>query len=171
VPGWPPSLSCWPSPRPSRSARAPQIDPSEIQLQAAVNKATVEGDLKGAILDFQKILNTPGVSRPVAANALLHLGQCHEKLGSAEARSSYERVLKDFADQGDVVRQARERLATLAKTAAPFPEDALKGRRIIGPLYTCAWPSRRTEDTWRTAAACRRRTAWWFTTSRRAATR
>jgi WD40 repeat protein len=114
---------------------APQIDPSEIQLQAAVNKATVEGDLKGAILDFQKILNTPGVSRPVAANALLHLGQCHEKLGSAEARNSYERVLKDFADQSDVVRQARERLATLAKAAAPFPEDALKGRRIIGPLY------------------------------------
>ena len=112
---------------------APQIDPSEIQLQAAVNKATVDGDLKGAILDFQKILNTPGVSRPVAANALLHLGQCHEKLGSAEARSSYERVLKDFADQGDVVRQARERLATLAKTAAPFPEDALQGRRVIGP--------------------------------------
>ena len=112
---------------------APQIDPAEIQLQAAVNKATVEGDLKGAIFDFQKILNTAGVSRPVAARALLHLGQCHEKLGTAEARKSYERVLKDYADQGDVVRQARERLATLAKTAAPAPEDALQGRRVIGP--------------------------------------
>ena len=113
---------------------APQIDSSEIQLQAAVNKATVEGDLKGAIFDFQKILNTPGVSRPVAAKALLHLGQCHEKLGTAEARKSYERILKDYADQGDVVRQARERLATLAKTAVPAPEDALQGRRVVGPF-------------------------------------
>ena len=112
---------------------AQQIDASEIQLQAAVNKATVVGDLKGAIFDFQKILNTAGVSRSVAARALLHLGECHEKLGTTEARQSYERVLKDYADQGEVVRQARERLATLAKTAAPAPEDALRGRRIIGP--------------------------------------
>ena len=112
---------------------APQIGSSEIQLQAAVNKATVEGDLKGAIFDFQRILNTPGVSRAVAANALLHLGQCHEKLGTAEARKSYERVLKDYADQGDVARQARERLAALAKPA-PAPEDALQGRRVVGPF-------------------------------------
>ncbi|MFO7695052.1 MAG: hypothetical protein R6V57_18360 [Vicinamibacterales bacterium] len=112
---------------------AQHIDPSEIRLQAALNKATVEGDLKGAIFDFQKILNTAGVSRSVAARALLHLGECHEQLGTAEARQSYERVLKDYADQGDVVRQARERLATLAKTAAPASADALQGRRIIGP--------------------------------------
>ena len=112
---------------------AQQIDSAEIQLQAAINKATVEGDLKGAIFDFQKLLNTTGVSRSVAARALLHLGQCHEKLGTAEARKSYERVLKDYADQGDVVRQARERLATLAKTAVPSPEDALQSRRVIGP--------------------------------------
>ena len=112
---------------------AQQIDPAEIKLQAAINKATVEGDLKGAVIDFQRILNTAGVSRPVAARALLHLGQCHEKLGTAEARRSYERVLKDYADQGDVVRQARERLATLAKTAAPPPGDALQGRLVIGP--------------------------------------
>ena len=114
---------------------AQQIDPAEIQLQAAVNKATVEGDLKGAILDFQRILNTAGVSRAVAARALFHLGQCHEKLGTVEARKSYERVVKDFADQGEVVRQARERLATLAKAAAPLPEDPLRGRRVVGPFY------------------------------------
>lgn len=113
---------------------AQQIDPVEIQLQAAINKATIEGDLKGAIFDFQRILNAAGVSRPVAARALLHVGECHEKLGTAEARRSYERVLKDFADQGDVVRQARERLATLAKAAAPPPGNALQGRRVIGPF-------------------------------------
>jgi len=113
---------------------AQQIDPAEIQLQAAINKATVEGDLKGAIIDLQKILNKAGVSRSVAARALLQLGQCHEKLGTAEARRSYERVLKDYTDQGDVVRQAKERLTMLAKTAAA-PGDALQGRRVVGPWY------------------------------------
>ena len=112
---------------------AQQIDPAEIQLQAAVNKATVEGDLKGAIIDFQRIVNTGGVSRLVAATALLHLGQCHEKLGTAEARRSYERVVKEYADQGDVARQARERLASLGKAAPPPADDALQGRRVLGP--------------------------------------
>ena len=114
---------------------AQQIDSAEIQLQAAINKATVEGDLKGAIFDFQKILNAAGIGRSVAARALFHLGQCHEKLGTAEARRSYERVLKDYADQGEVVRQARERLAALAKAAAPLREDPLQGRRVVGPFY------------------------------------
>lgn len=113
---------------------ARQIDPNEIQLQAAINKQTIEGDLKGAINGFQKILNTSGVNRSVAARALLHLGQCHEKLGTAEARRAYERVLKDYADQPEVVRQARARLATLAKVA-PNPEDAMQGRLVIGPAY------------------------------------
>lgn len=125
---------------------AQQIDPAEIQLQAAINKATVEGDLKGAIIDLQRILNTAGVSRSVAARALLHLGECHEKLGTAEARRSYERVLKDYADQGDVVRQAKERLATLAKTGAAHTEDVLQGRRVLGPfehLWVAASPDGR----------------------------
>ena len=111
-----------------------QIDPAEIQLQAAINQATVDGDLKGAIMAFQKILNTDGVSRPLVAKALLHLGQCHEKLGTAEARKSYERVLKDFGDQPDAVREARKRLATLAASGSPR-EDPMQGRRIVGPSY------------------------------------
>jgi len=112
---------------------AQQIDPAEVQLQAAINKAAVQGDLKGAIVDLQKILNTAGVSRPVAATALLHLGRCHEKLGTAEARRAYERILKEYGDQGDVVRQAKERLSTLAKATPLVPEDPLHGRRILGP--------------------------------------
>lgn len=112
---------------------AQQIDPAEVQLQAAINKAVVEGNPKGAIIDLQKVLNTAGVSRAVAARALLHLGQCHEKLGTTEARKSYERVVKDYADQGDIVRLARERLATLAKTSPPQAEDSLRGRHVLGP--------------------------------------
>jgi Tol biopolymer transport system component len=115
-------------------AASQQIDPAEIQLQAAINQATVDGDLKGAIVAFQKIVNTGGVSRPLLAKALLHLGQCHEKLGTAEARKSYERVLTDFGDQPEAVREARKRLAMLAASGSPG-EDPMQGRPIVGPSY------------------------------------
>ena len=118
----------------SLQAASQHIDPAEIQLQAAINQATVDGDLKGAIMAFQKIVNTGGVSRSLVAKALLHLGRCHEKLGTAEARKSYERVLKDFGDQPDAVREARKRLSLLTASGSPR-EDPTQGRLIVGPSY------------------------------------
>ena len=38
----------------------------------------------------------------IAATALLHIGQCQEKLGQAEARKAYESVVKEFADQTEI---------------------------------------------------------------------
>ncbi len=114
------------------TAVAQKVDPAEVQLKAAIRKEVVDGDLKAAITEFQRLVNTPGVSRAVAATALLRLGQCHEKLGNAEAQRSYERVLKEYPDQADVVRQARDRLATFAQAKA-FAGEAAWGRRIVGP--------------------------------------
>jgi Tol biopolymer transport system component len=51
----------------------------------------------------------------VAARALLHLGECHEKLGSAEARRAYERLVREFADQTEEAARARARLAALGR--------------------------------------------------------
>ena len=116
------------------NAAAPQ-GPPEIQLQAAIHKETIEGDLRGAIVELQRIVNTPGVGRGVAARAWLHLGQCHEKLGNTEARRSYEQILREFGDQGEVVREARMRLLGLPKADAKQPEDGRRGRVIIGPSY------------------------------------
>ena len=49
----------------------------------------------------------------VVAKALLQLGQCYERLGDTEARRAYERLVREFADQADLVAQARARLASL----------------------------------------------------------
>ncbi len=106
---------------------------ADVALQRAIRKETIEGDLKGAIEQYQKILTARGVGREVAATALLHLGQCHEKLGSAEARKAYERLVMEFADQAEPARTARVRLAALAKGAWSSQESGLQGRRIIGP--------------------------------------
>ena len=82
-------------------------------LEEATKKDLIDGDLKGAIEIYQKILSFDGVPRAVAAKALLQLGQCHEKLGNAEARKTYERLVREFADQPEEAKAARGRLAAL----------------------------------------------------------
>src|SRR5437867_8070773 len=94
-------------------------DRAETQLQAAINKEVVEGDLKGAIEQYKKIAQ--GANRPAAAKALVHMGECYERLGDAEARTAYERVIRDFADQKEVSAQARGRLALLGGPARRGP--------------------------------------------------
>jgi Tol biopolymer transport system component len=92
---------------------AQKADQAEVQLKAAINKEVVDGDLKAAITEFQRIVNTPGVSRAVAARALLHLGQCHEKLGNADAQRSYEQLIANYPERTSEVAAARQRLAVI----------------------------------------------------------
>ena len=94
-------------------ASAQKEQQAKLLLEQATKKELIDGDLKGAIETYQKILNLQGVPRAVIAKALLHLGQCHEKLGNAEARKAYERLVREFADQPEEVRAARGRLAAL----------------------------------------------------------
>jgi Tol biopolymer transport system component len=106
----------------------------EVALQAAIRKETVEGDLKGAIEQYKKIAAQPGAGRATVATALLRMGQCHEKLGNAEARTAYERVVRDFADQAEIVAQARVRLAALG---SPTASAGVRTRQVwTGPPRT-----------------------------------
>jgi Tol biopolymer transport system component len=85
-----------------------QSTKDEIALRAAIEKETVQGDLKGAIELLTKIAQSK--DRAIAARALMRLAECHEKLGDQESRKIYERVVRDFADQKDAVAQAQARL-------------------------------------------------------------
>src|SRR6266568_9109508 len=82
----------------------------ESMLGAALHREEVQGDLKGAIAAYQKVVAAPGVSRKTAAEALVRMGQCYEKLGDAESRKAYERVVLEYADQKEAVAMARARL-------------------------------------------------------------
>jgi Tol biopolymer transport system component len=111
---------------PARAQGAPE---AERLLQKAIQKETVDGDLKGAIELYQKLAQS--TNRAVAAKALLRMGQCHEKLGDAEAgeaRKAYQRVVRDFADQAEIVAQARVRLAALG---GPGGAGGLVTRRVL----------------------------------------
>ncbi|MBL8293634.1 MAG: PD40 domain-containing protein [Bryobacterales bacterium] len=97
---------------------AAQGVPAEAQLQAAITKETVDGDLEQAINLYKKIVAAHAGNRAVTAQALLRMGQCYEKLGMAESRKAYERVVKEFSDQSAQAVMARERLAKLGHRTA-----------------------------------------------------
>jgi hypothetical protein len=105
----------------------------EMQLEAAIHREIVIGDLKGAMEQYKLILGQPQKSRTVAARAVFQTAQCLEKLGRrAEARDTYARVLKQYADEPEIAAQARARLSEW-DNSIPGPlnlkfEDGLPGK-------------------------------------------
>ena len=104
------------------SAQQAASNRAEVALQAAIKIETIDGDLRAAIAAYRKVADTYQTDRAVAAKALVRAGQCYEKLGEAqakEARATYQRVVRDYADQAETVAQARLRLAALGTPLAP----------------------------------------------------
>jgi Tol biopolymer transport system component len=83
---------------------------AEKLLASAQHKAAIDGDLKGAIEDYRKAIAAAGNNRPLVAQALLRMAECHRQLGSAEAQAIYARLLRDYSDQKDIAAAARTRL-------------------------------------------------------------
>jgi hypothetical protein len=96
----------------------------ERQLETAIYRETVMGDVHAAIGMYRAILSQTGIARPLAARALLQLGQCQEKLGQRrEAHATYARVVREFASESAIAAQARGKLAGWS--------DALPGPRNL----------------------------------------
>jgi Tol biopolymer transport system component len=113
-------------------AAAPQQkqDRAEVALRAAMDKEMVDGDLKAAIEMYKRIVANPGGNRAVAAKALLQMGQCYEKLGQADARKAYERLVREFADQTEQVQVARAKLAALGESRSSTAGSAMTVRKV-----------------------------------------
>ena len=94
-----------------------QQDAAEVQLKAAMHRELVDGDLRAAIKEYEAIVSRHPGDRGVAARALLQIGQAYEKLGQTEARAAYERLVRDYADQLEIVAQARAKLASFTNSA------------------------------------------------------
>jgi tetratricopeptide (TPR) repeat protein len=109
-------------------ASAAQPKSASALLQEGLYAEEIEGNLDAAIKVYERVLKDFPKNRPVAAKAQLHIGLCHEKLGTAEARTAYERVVRDFADQSEIVAQARVRLAALG---GPGAAGGLVTRRVL----------------------------------------
>ena len=89
---------------------------AEKALESARHKEVVDGDLKGAIEQYRKIASQFSKQPEIAARALYQLGQCQEKLGQAEARQSYERIVRDYGSASQYTAMARARLSAMGVT-------------------------------------------------------
>ena len=98
-------------------APAQKSDRAEVLLEAARKKELLEGNLDAAIKQYKEIIFRYSTNRAVVAKALVQMGQCYDKLGDAEARKAYERVVRDFGDQKDAVAEARKHLRTKGGSA------------------------------------------------------
>jgi Tol biopolymer transport system component len=77
-----------------------------------------QGDLQKAIGLYQEIIKDFPGDRGVAAKAQLHIGLCYEKLGIKEAEKAFQKVIENYPEQSGAVREAREKLKTLAMAQA-----------------------------------------------------
>lgn len=103
---------------------------AEVLLHAAGHADLVEGDVDKAVRLYRDVIARFPGDRPVVARALLKLGACYEKMGQAQARATYERLLRDYADQTDAARIARARLNEM-----PGVRTATSARGASGPTY------------------------------------
>ncbi len=103
---------------------------AELRFQEAHRKETIDGDLKSAIDLYRRAIAEAGSNRLVAAQALVRMGECYEKLGDAEARKAYERVVREFGDQKDLVETARVHLAALWRAGAPGQSPGITLRKV-----------------------------------------
>lgn len=99
---------------------------AQALLRAASDTATVDGDLAAAIKQYQAIVDKFGADRAVVASALVQMAECYQKLGAAESRRIYERVVREFTDQVASVTTARARLAMLGSTPPPTAPRATR---------------------------------------------
>ncbi len=100
-------------------------------FQQALVKERADGELQQAIALYERIAREYSADRSLAANALVRMGQCYEKLGSTEAERAYQRVVSEFSDQADLVAQARSRLAALRAVTAPGAPSGPVARRLL----------------------------------------
>ena len=99
-----------------------------VQLKAADHKAQVEGDLRGALELYKQVAATAGNNRTVAAQALLGMAECYQKLGDApQAKSTYERLAREYADAKEIVATAHARLGRLSNTAGIVARELWPG--------------------------------------------
>jgi tetratricopeptide (TPR) repeat protein len=106
---------------------APAQTPQELFQQGLVKERS-EGKLDQAMQLYRRAAESAGKDRALAAKALVQLAAGYEKLGNAESRKIYERVLRDYADQKEAATSARARLAPGNGPGSPGTEPV--SRRV-----------------------------------------
>jgi hypothetical protein len=125
LPGLPPAPSLTPpAPTPKRSAdRAPRLDDAIIAEET-------NADPSAAAEQYRTIIARFDSQRSDAAQAVFRLAECLRKLGRIEEASvHYARILREFLDQGELVKLSQKRLSDLAPSGGNRRTSASSGVR------------------------------------------
>jgi Tetratricopeptide repeat/WD40-like Beta Propeller Repeat len=101
-------------------------------FQQALVKERTEGNMAEAIQLYQAIIAKHGADQKLVARALVQMGRSYEKLGDVGAAvRTYDRLVRDYADQPGPDAEARGRLRVLSGTRPASPgtggyKDALE---------------------------------------------
>ena len=108
-------------------------DPEE-QLEAAIHREVVKGDLQGALERYRAILALPAKPPAVAARALFQMGRCLEKAGEKkQAREIYQRVVSEYGGEIEIAGQSRARLAA-DEPAGGAPRNLRFEEGVVGKV-------------------------------------
>lgn len=91
---------------------------AEQLYKSGLYEEEVGGDLQKAIGIYQDLLKRLPDNREIAAKAQLHIGLCHEKLGTKEAEKAFQKVIDNYPEQSETVRAAKEKLSLLLRSRA-----------------------------------------------------
>lgn len=117
----------------------------ELLLQTGIYAEEVQGDLIKAVTVFNKIIQNYPDHRPAAANALLHIGYCYEKMGQNRAFEAYQKIIEQYPDQREIAAIARARLknseiATLKSEIKVDPQVRYYFERLGIDILTATSP-------------------------------
>jgi Tetratricopeptide repeat len=109
---------------------AAQSEGARTLMEAARKKEVVDGDLKGAIQQYQAVVDKYKSERAVVADALVRMAECYQKLGDADAHTIYRRIVREYADQTDAIGIARARLGNSVPASTRGDRAAWTGPKV-----------------------------------------
>ncbi len=84
--------------------------PSEL-LEKGIYSEETKGDLDSAIAIYQQLVAEANINQSLAAQAQFRLGQCYlKKNRTAEATAAFEKLIRDYPNEKELVAKAREHL-------------------------------------------------------------
>jgi hypothetical protein len=105
--------------------------PGELLQKGIYTQETV-GDLDGAIRIYRQILSGAAESRSVAAQAQYRLGICLLGKGdSAGAAQAFQKLIKEYPEQKELLAKARQKLPRLSLIPVPWPDHEYAQYRML----------------------------------------
>src|SRR5687767_7770538 len=100
-------------------SRLPAAEDVQSALQKGLFEEEANHDLEAAIKAYQAVVTRTDEQRKFAATAVFRLGECYRKLGKTnEAAAHYSRLLRDFAEQTQLVKLSQDQLSNMGVKVA-----------------------------------------------------